>query len=123
MLTFSIFKSADRLAHTHIPPLPYTSNNMDYLASIGRMTPPPREEDGPAPLFYSPEGSGNVPPTCPPPQPSQYWSGFGNGFIIAGLLFFSVGLVCGGYLIGCLFKNVVKPCWQARRPFFPPRGE
>jgi hypothetical protein len=121
MLTFSIFKSADRLAHTHIPPLSYTSNNMDYLASIGRMTPPPREEDGPAPLFYSPEGSGNVPPTCPPPQPSQYWSGFGNGFIIAGLLFFSVGLVCGGYLIGCLFKNVVKPCWQARRPLFPPK--
>jgi hypothetical protein len=120
MLTFSIFKSADRRAHTHIHSLLHTSNKMDYLASIRRMTPPPREEDGPA-LFYSPEGSGKVPPTCPPPQPSQYWSGFGSGFIMAGLLFFIVGMLCGGYLISCLFKNVVKPCWRPGRPLFPKR--
>jgi hypothetical protein len=120
MSTFSIFKSADRRAHTHIHLLLHKSNKMDYLASISKMTPPPREEHGPA-LFYSSEGSGKVPPTCPPPPPSQYWSGFGNGFIIAGLLFFSVGLVCGGYLISCLFKTVVKPCWQARRPLFQKR--
>jgi hypothetical protein len=81
LLTFSIFKSADRLAHTHIhTSLLHTSNKMDYLASIRRMTPPPREEDGPA-LFYSRRARARSPLLAPLLNPLNIGAGLAMGLL------------------------------------------